>query len=255
MWRSVAVPSEHGGWGLTLEPVLLGLLVAPSAAGLCLGLAAFVGFVARTPLKLVLVDVSRGRHLERTAVARRLLGCELLTLLALVAGAFALARGPFWTPVLVAVPLVGLELWYDMRSRSRRLAPELAGAVGIAAVVAMIVLADGGDARLAGGLWLILVARNATSIPFVRDQIARLHHRPPSPTTLIVADLVSLGAATAAVWLDPALAVGAVAVAGIVVYQRLSARRVPARATVVGLREMALGLGLVVVAAAGVLLH
>ena len=25
--RTVALPSEHGGWGLTLEPVLLGLLV------------------------------------------------------------------------------------------------------------------------------------------------------------------------------------------------------------------------------------
>ena len=25
-WRAVAMPSEHGGWGLTLEPVLLGLL-------------------------------------------------------------------------------------------------------------------------------------------------------------------------------------------------------------------------------------
>jgi hypothetical protein len=29
--RSVALPSEHGGWGLTLEPAVLGLLVAPSA--------------------------------------------------------------------------------------------------------------------------------------------------------------------------------------------------------------------------------
>ena len=33
LWRSVAVPTEHGGWGLTFEPVLLGLIVAPSWAG------------------------------------------------------------------------------------------------------------------------------------------------------------------------------------------------------------------------------
>lgn len=26
--RAVAIPTEHGGWSLTLEPVLLGLLVA-----------------------------------------------------------------------------------------------------------------------------------------------------------------------------------------------------------------------------------
>jgi hypothetical protein len=33
LWRMVAVPSEHGGWGLTFEPVLLGLIVNPSWAG------------------------------------------------------------------------------------------------------------------------------------------------------------------------------------------------------------------------------
>ena len=26
--RGVVIPSEHGGWGLTLEPVVLGLLLA-----------------------------------------------------------------------------------------------------------------------------------------------------------------------------------------------------------------------------------
>ena len=46
MLRSVALPTEHGGWGLTLEPVLLGLLVAPSVAGLAIGGAAFLVFVA-----------------------------------------------------------------------------------------------------------------------------------------------------------------------------------------------------------------
>jgi hypothetical protein len=29
--RSIAVPTEHGGWGLTAEPVLLGLAVAATA--------------------------------------------------------------------------------------------------------------------------------------------------------------------------------------------------------------------------------
>ena len=46
--RSIAVPTEHGGWGLTAEPVVLGLAVAPSIAGLCLGSAAIIAFLART---------------------------------------------------------------------------------------------------------------------------------------------------------------------------------------------------------------
>jgi hypothetical protein len=49
-WRAVVIPSEHGGWGLTLEPVVLGLLVAPSIAGLAIGVAAFLAFLVRTPL-------------------------------------------------------------------------------------------------------------------------------------------------------------------------------------------------------------
>lgn len=42
-WRSVALPSEHGGWGLTLEPGLLGLValvLAAAAVGLDRRLAA-----------------------------------------------------------------------------------------------------------------------------------------------------------------------------------------------------------------------
>jgi hypothetical protein len=65
----VALPSEHGGWSLTLEPVALGLLVAPSWPGLALGAAALVAFVARTPLKVVLVDRWRHRWLARTRLA------------------------------------------------------------------------------------------------------------------------------------------------------------------------------------------
>lgn len=252
MWRSVAIPSEHGGWGLTLEPALLGLLVAWSGAGVCLALAAFVGFVARTPLKLVLVDVSRHRTLPRTVVARRIAAGELLVLVGLVAAAFDLARGPFWVPVLVAGPLVVLELWFDMRSKSRRLVPELAGAVGISSVVAMIVLADGGDARLACGLWLVLAARSLTSIPFVRAQIARLHQHAGSASTLVWADLAAVVVATAAVGLDRALAAGALAVVAVVIAQRVSSRAPLPRAVVLGIRQMVLGLVVVLVTAVGV---
>jgi hypothetical protein len=36
--RLVALPAEHGGWGLLLEPIALGLAVAPSLAGTFLGM-------------------------------------------------------------------------------------------------------------------------------------------------------------------------------------------------------------------------
>jgi hypothetical protein len=33
---AVATSNEHGGWGVTLEPALLGLLIAPGLAGVLL---------------------------------------------------------------------------------------------------------------------------------------------------------------------------------------------------------------------------
>jgi YwiC-like protein len=69
--KAKALPVEHGGWGISLEPVLLGLLVAPSPAGLWLALATLGAFLARRPLKIVAGDRRRGREFARTPVARR----------------------------------------------------------------------------------------------------------------------------------------------------------------------------------------
>jgi hypothetical protein len=250
--RAVALPTEHGGWGLTAEPALLGLLVAPSVAGLALGLAALVVFLARTPLRVVLVDRWRGRDLGRTRVARRVLAVELAALAGLVVVAGVTASGTFWWPALLAAPLVALELWFDMRSRSRRLVPELAGSVGVSCVVAMIVLAGGEEPRLAAGLWLVLAGRAISAVPHVRAQVARLHRRASSAAVLAVADLVALVAAAVAVAVWPALLAGALAVAALVGLHRLGARRSVPPAVVIGVRQAVAGLALVAVTAIGV---
>ena len=253
--RAVALPSEHGGGGLTAEPILLGLLVAPSVAGALIGAAGVLAFLARTPLKVALVDASRHRSLERTALARRVAAAELTVLAVLVAGAVLTASSAFWVPAVVAAPLVGLALWFDMRSRSRRLAPELAGAVGISAICAMVVLAGGGGMALALGTWLVLAARVAASIPFIRRQVASLHGRSTPGWPLVVWDLVALAAAAVACVLDRSLVAGAVSVAVLIALQHLSALRPAPRAVVLGVRQTVLGLGVVLVTWLGVLLR
>lgn len=249
--RSIAVPTEHGGWGLTAEPVLLGLAVAPSIAGLCLGSAAIIAFLARTPLRVVLVDRHRNRDLDRTGLARRVLLVEVAVIVALVAGAAVTATATFWWPAAIAAPLVATELWFDTRSRSRRLVPELAGTYGICSVAAMILLASGHPPAEAIAAWLILAGRATTAIPHVRAQIARLHQRSWSSRELIVTDLAALAVAIAAVAIDPAVAPGAVAVAGVVTIQRITART-PVPAKVIGIRQTILGLAVVAATVAGI---
>ena len=249
--RSVVVPSEHGGWGLTAEPVLLGLLVEPTLGGACIGLAAILAFLARTPLKVQLVDAHRGRTLDRTRTARWVLLVEGIVLAALVVVAVLRARTGFWWPVLVMAPLLAVELWFDMRSKSRRLVPELAGAIGIGGVVSLIVLAGGGGGRLAVALWVLVIARAVAAIVTVRDQVGRLHGRDGEPVRVVVADGLAVAIAASAVAVSRSALVGAVAVVAAVAGQRLLERRPATRAVVLGLRQSALGLVVVIAAAVG----
>lgn len=251
-WRAVAMPDEHGGWAITAEPALLGLLVAPSWAGGLLAIAAMLAFVARTPLKVVLVDRWRHRWLPRSQLALRIAAVELTLLAGLVALTVTLAGWRWIVPVLIAVPLVAVELWFDMRSRSRRLVPELCGAVGISAAAASIALAGGADARLAVALWVLLSGRVITSIPFVRTQIGRLRHGPVSVASSDLAQAVGIAVAAVAVFADPAVLAGAIAVIAFACLQLVWVRRPPVPAKRLGLRLLFLGLAVVGITAVGV---
>ena len=164
-----------------MEPVILGLIVAPSSAGFALALTALLGFVAHTPLKIALVDRLRHRRLERTRLAEQVAVIELISAGSLLALAVILAEDPFWLPLVIAAPLIAVELWYDVRSRSRRLVPELAGTIGIGSMAATIALAGGSDGLVAAGLWAIAAARAVAAVVFVRVQLRRAKGQPLSP--------------------------------------------------------------------------
>ncbi len=85
-FRSLVLPREHGSWSLALEPVALGLLVAPTRAGGWLALAAAAAFLARRPLKLTLTTPAADPR--RLAAAR---WAALLTALALLSVTFVVS--------------------------------------------------------------------------------------------------------------------------------------------------------------------
>jgi hypothetical protein len=254
------MPAEHGGWGLTLEPGILGVLLAPSLAGLLFAVAALLAFLARTPLRLVLSGRRQGADrprtatgLERTRLGMRVAAVELALIGASVVAAANLAVDPmWWLPLLLAVPLFTIALWFDLRSHSRHLVPEIAGSGAIAGVAAMGALAGGASWPLAIGAWLILGARVLSSIPHVRAQIDRIHGRPVPPLPGRVGDVAAISVAFAAVVLEPTLAVGALVIAGLVVVQRFTLARPPRPAKILGVRQMIMGFAVVGATAAGV---
>lgn len=251
--RAVAMPAEHGGWSLTLEPVLLGLLVAWSWPGLALGVAAMLAFLARTPLKLVLVDRWRGRWLTRTSIAARVATVELLALAALVVVATLGGDQRFWWPLLAAAPLVAIELWFDMRSRSRRLLPELAGTVGIGSVSAAIALADGAETAMAMGLWIIVAARAVTAIPYARTQVFRTRSRPHHLWHSDLAQVLAVVAVTVAWSADAVPVAAAAAIIAVAGFNVGAVRAAPRPAKIIGLQQMFFGIAVVTATAISVL--
>lgn len=253
------MPAEHGGWGLTLEPGILGVLLAPSLAGVLLGAAAMLAFLLRTPMRLVLLTRLRGTARlptvmgqERARLATRVAAVEAVGLVLAMAVAAVLADDLRWAaPLVVVVPLFAVASWYDLRSLSRHLVPEIAGSVAVAGVAAMGALAGGAAWELAVGAWLILAARVASSVPHVRAQVARLRGRDHSPVAGLAGDTAAIVVSVLAVLLAPALLLGAVAIVVLVVVQRLTLARPPRPAKVLGVRQMALGFGVVAATAVG----
>jgi energy-converting hydrogenase Eha subunit B len=129
--------------------------------------------------------------------------------------------------------------------------PEVAGSIAIASVAAAGALAGGASWELAVGAWLVLGARVASSIPHVRAQVARLHGRRYAATPGLVGDAGAVVLAAIGVLLEPALVLGAAAIVGLVVAQRITLIRPPRPARVLGVRQMVLGFAVVGATALG----
>ncbi|MFL6254097.1 MAG: YwiC-like family protein [Pyrinomonadaceae bacterium] len=242
--RTVALPVEHGGWGLTLEPVALGLLVAPSPVGFFLSVATMGAFLARHPLKIVAGDRRRGRRFPRTPVAER---CAAIYAAVAAAGllfAVLMADGyTFLWPLLLAAPLASVQLVYDAKGESRSLWPELAGAAALAGVATSIALAGGWKSVPAYGLWAVLIARAVPAILYVRARLNRLHGKHASGATVIAGHVAALAvvAALACAKAVPILAPAALAVLLLRAAHGLAESGPSVTARRIGIREIVYG--------------
>lgn len=254
LW-SVALPVEHGGWGLLAEPLLVGLALSPSRAGLGFTLAALGAFLARHPLKLMLADRRRGARYPRTAVAERV--AAVYGAFALAGAALAVAYAPWiaWWPILAASPLGAVQLWYDSRHQGRRLAPELLGGAALGSTAAAIPLAGRWPASVAVTLWALMALKAVTSVVYVRARLRLDRGQPAGVEAAIAAQTAALlgSMALAGVGTAPLLAVVAFAVLLLRAAHGLSARRRALRTRDVGFRELAYGLLTAALIAAGYL--
>jgi hypothetical protein len=252
--RPIALPVEHGGWGFTLEPVLLGLLVAPSWTGAALGLFALAAFLTRHPLKLWLRDAVARRRYPRTRYARRFVLLYAGTAAAALGFAMRAPRGPFWEPLLLAAPLALVQFGFDLRDQARNLVAEMAGAFAMGAPAPAIALAASIDPQAAYGLWLILAARGVAAIAYARVQVRRARGKgePPRFAPAWLAMALSAAILFTAAWRGWVPWLGALSVASLLPLAAVTFHRPPAPAKVVGWTQIAFGVLVVVATAAGV---
>src|SRR5512133_200805 len=156
-WRTL-LPAEHGSC----------LLLRPSLAGLCLGLAALAFFLARPSLRRVLTGQRDSPQLR-----------ALLLFGTLSAGFGVLAlliSGPrFLIPLACVTPLVLLALRADLQRSVRSLAVELAAQGAFAGLAAAILSAGGAPLAEAGRAWLLATLVGGANLAHVRRLLGHAH--------------------------------------------------------------------------------
>lgn len=251
--RSVALPTEHGGWSFLFEPIVLGLLVAWSLPGLVLSLAVIFAFLAHQPVKTALKDRRAGRRAYRTVWAERFAFAYGAGAVIAFGVSLRLGAGRAM-PVLVAVAGFALiQLVWDARNKSRALWPELAGAVALAGIAPAIAAIAGWRVGALIGLWAALCARSLPAIVYVRDRLKLERAKPcsvvPTAASHAAAFVAVVGFASAELvpWLAAVIAALLLARA----VHGLSGSRIGRRASMIGVQEIVFGLIVVAAIAAG----
>jgi hypothetical protein len=186
------LPTEHGGWGFLLEPLALGMLVAPSRGGTLIALAALFAFLTRQPLKLAMQDALRRKSYPRTFWCRTFaIGYASLATIA-IAFAIAISGWTLTIPFAIVAPLALTALIADARNRSRSLLPELAGSIAMASTAAAIALAAGRPLIAAFSLMALIALRGVPSILYVRTLLARAHKQATSSLPALIAHVLAI---------------------------------------------------------------
>ncbi len=165
----LTLPKEHGSWSLALEPLTFGMLVAPSAAGGALVVAAVAVFFLRRPLKLVL----SGKSDPRTPLATGIV--LVLSMLAIASLFLAVALGGIkhlWPFVPAAIAGIGFA-WFDSRNEGREGATELCGAIAFSILPATFGTLAGWNLMNSIALATVMLVRSVPTVLFVRAYLRR----------------------------------------------------------------------------------
>jgi len=198
--RSIALPNEHGSWGILFEPLVLGIAVAPSISSFFIALLYVGAFLSRQPLKWYFADLKAGRSRPQTDAARSFAFAYLSIAAIGLVGTLALVGVIPLLPLIITAPLGAITLWYDVSGKSRRVAPEMAGVLTLASSAAVSGLAAGWGAAASVALSIVIVLRLIPSMLYIRERLKLEKGKPSSFAVPIALHVFALIAVSSLAW-------------------------------------------------------
>jgi len=169
--RQVALPVEHGGWVFLFEPIIAGLAIAFSTGAPWIACLTIGAFLTRQPLKVLIADRFGMRNRERASLAFRFLLCYCAIFSIGLAGTLLSVGVQSLLPFIWVLPLAIFQIYIDASRQSRKLIPELTGAIVMSASIAAIGLSANMTLVNAAALWAIFASRSIASILYVRERL------------------------------------------------------------------------------------
>ncbi|WP_432798782.1 YwiC-like family protein [Poriferisphaera sp. WC338] len=178
--RSVLLPAEHGVWASLIEVITMGLIVGASWQSAYVGLMAILMGLCLQPFKLVVRGAPNKYQVPRIKIAQKALTLLApLTVGIILLGSFSSWMQPsFILPLMIAVPLVIVQWYYDAIGKPRALPGVFSGMLAIATIAPAMLLATRTEYRFAIAIYLVLAARQLSSIMYTRYVIRTMKKLP-----------------------------------------------------------------------------
>jgi hypothetical protein len=243
-WWSAIAPREYGSWSLAFEPLVFGLIAAPSAAGASLAVSVVAAFFARRPLRAI-CRASDAK--ERALAIGPLVALGVVAAVAL--GGAVWWGGMAWLGWLLPAAAAGaVFLYFDLQAAGREGVAEVAGAAAFAWVPAAMAAAAGSEWAAAGALAVAMLGRAVPAVLTVRAclRAAKTGRRQPGAALVTTGVALIAGLALVRGGLAPTAAAVLLALLALRTGALLVWPRPVWRARTLGMIETVLGIGFVV---------
>lgn len=171
MLKAVALPVEHGGYGILLEAVLVGLGLAPTAAGVFYAFAFLAAFFMAQPAKVLLSE-----KVPLRVSSRRKAAILMLAVYGLPGAVFFLlglngTSASIFPALYVLLLFAAYQMLALLGRKNREFLTTVTGSMLLSAAAVFILLAGGSPLVKAVSVWILLGARAISAISYVRFRL------------------------------------------------------------------------------------